>query len=331
MKAGSSSNLRMQRVSLITAVVLFGIKLVAYGLTGSNAILTDALEGLVNVVAAGMGLYSLYLSAQPRDTNHPYGHGKIEFVSAGIEGTLILIAGLYVIGKAAYNLAYPIRLYQLDVGLVLVAVAGVINYVLGKRLIRQGKAEHSPALQAGGKHLLTDAWSSVGLITGLVLMIVSGVYWIDNVIAIAFGAFIVLSGWKIVRRSLAGIMDEADSELLAEVVAILNRERPSNWIDIHNLRVQKYGSRLHIDAHLTLPWYYDIRQMHDEVEAVDELINNYFGNRVELFIHVDPCISRSCRVCALENCSVRQQAFAKRVEWNMENVVKNQKHYLDSI
>lgn len=301
--------------------------MIAWYLTGSVAILTDAFESIVNVVAGLIGVYSLYISAKPKDEDHPYGHGKAEFISAAVEGTLITIAGIIIIYEAFNNLIHPAAIKKLDYGIVLVAVTGLINYFAGAICIKTGKKNNSLALVSTGKHLQTDTWSTLGIVVGLILILVTQLLWIDSVVAIVFSLFIIVTGYKILRTSLAGIMDEADTTLLKKMVATLNVNRPPNWIDLHNLRIIKYGSTIHLDCHLTVPWYLNVREAHEEIDALSNLVKNEFGESVELFVHSDACMEFSCRICSKFECTVRQHAFEKRVEWTMENISSNRRHH----
>ncbi|HEY4651483.1 MAG TPA: cation diffusion facilitator family transporter [Pontibacter sp.] len=323
-----SQNIRIQVFVVLVGVVLLIAKFVAYFLTNSNAILTDALESIINVVAGGFSLYSLVLSARPRDENHPYGHGKIEFIAATLEGSLILVAGGVIIFKSVYNLFEPHELSQLDIGIILVAVSGAINYAVGYFIQRRGERHNSLVLIAGGKHLKTDAYSTVGILVGLVLIYLTGMIWLDSIVAVLLGGIICYTGYKILRSSVAGIMDEADYELLQRIVKVLNENRRENWIDIHNLRVIKYGATLHIDCHLTVPWYLNVLEAHDEVEAVGALIREKIDPAIELFIHTDPCIAPSCSICSKADCQVRQHTFKERIEWDFEKVISDRKHSL---
>lgn len=313
-------------MAVLVGLALMTLKFGAYFVTQSNAILTDALESIVNVIAGAFALYSLWLAAHPRDENHPYGHGKVEFISAGVEGALITIAGLIIFGKSIFNFVYPQEIHQLNWGLVIVAAAGAVNFGLGWFLVKKGKQHRSITLQADGRHLMSDGWSSLGLVIGLIIILVTGIVWIDNIVAMIFGCVIVYSGIKLIRGSIAGIMDEADVGLMKELIDLLNTNRHDNWIDIHNLRIIKYGSNLHIDAHVTLPFYLDLQQVHDELETIDHIVTEHFGEQTEFFLHPDPCIPTSCPLCIKADCSVRQHAFSQREEWTLENVMKNKKH-----
>ena len=322
----SKEMIGIQRWVLIVGIVLMAIKIFAYLLTNSNVILTDALESLINVMAGAMALYSLIISSKPRDKDHPYGHGKIEFISASVEAVLIISAGVIMIVKACYNLVYPQEITAVDQGIYLTGGAGLVNFVLAFVLIRQGKKNNSLAMEADGKHLLSDAYSTVGMIIGLTIIYFTDMIWIDNAVAILFGSLIAFTGIKILRKSVPGIMDEADMKLLQEMVSVLEKNRKENWIDFHNLRVIKYGSVYHLDCHVTLPWYFNIEEAHKEIEDVEVLIRNHFGSKAEMFIHNDPCRENSCSICSKQNCDVRKAEFKGRLEWTVDNVLGEDQH-----
>ena len=274
-------NLTFQKVVTITAVILFFVKISAWYLTGSVAVLTDALESIINILSGFVGLYSLYLSARPRDYNHPYGHGKVEFVSAAIEGVLVISAGLIIIYEATLNLNQPHLIKRLDFGIFLVAASAVINFIVGFIAVQKGRKNNSLPLIASGRHLQSDTYSTIGIILGLVLIAATGYFWLDSVVALVFAAIIIFTGIKILRSSLAGIMDEADDKLLSEVVSYLNSMRQENWVDLHNLRIIKYGSILHLDCHLTVPWFLNVNEAHKEVEVLSMLLRSKYGSSVE--------------------------------------------------
>ncbi|MEP7127649.1 MAG: cation diffusion facilitator family transporter [Chitinophagales bacterium] len=308
-------------------IVLLIAKFVAYLLTHSNAILTDALESIVNVVAGGIGLYSLNLSAKPRDSDHPYGHGKIEYISASIEGTMVLFAGCIIIGKSIYSFFYPQPLHDLNTGIVIILVTAVVNFGLGMLCIRQGKRSGSLALSGSGTHLQSDAYSTLGIIAALIMIHLTGLKIFDNIIAIAMGIFICFTGYQVLRKAIAGIMDEADYDLLRKIILQLNNERRDEWVDLHNMRVIKYGNVVHIDCHLTLPWYINVRAAHEQVSSVDETVKKDLENPVELFIHTDACIPPvQCSICINRNCDVREAPLEKIIVWNLETSLQNKKH-----
>lgn len=319
------------RTVLIVSILLLAIKFLAWYLTHSNAILTDALESIVNVVAGAFALFSIYYASQPRDENHPYGHGKMEFLSAGFEGGLIFIAGLVIVGNSIYALFKPTEIHSADIGAILTAISGLINFIMGKILVKKGIKNNSLLMIANGKHLISDTVSSVGLVVGLVLIWFTKIVWIDQLMAIIFGAVILYTGFGLLKKSVNSLLDEADYEKLNLLITRLEKSRREKWIDIHNLRVIKYGANLHVDCHITLPWYEPLEAAHEEVTAVEQLIRTNLGSEVEFFIHADPCITpTSCTVCQVYGCSFRKAAFEKRIEWTMENMLPNKKHSITS-
>lgn len=321
-----NSNFAFQRNVAIVGILLFLAKLVAWHLTNSDAVFSDAMESIVNIIAAFMGLYALYLAAKPKDVDHPYGHGKVEFVTSGIEGALIVFAGIIIIVQAIDSLLQGNQPKKLDWGILIVAATAIINYVMGYISIKKGIRENSLVLQSSGKHLQSDTITTLGVVMSLILVYLTKVFWIDAVTALLFGTYIIVVGYKIIRKSLSGIMDEADLEMLARLANFLNQHRQPEWIDIHNMRIQQHGSKLHIDAHLTLPWYFELRKAHEEMEKIYRLIGENTDRNIEFNFHLDDCKPTSCEICQLKDCKVRQKDFVKRIEWNSHNISQLRKH-----
>ncbi|MCY7330501.1 MAG: cation diffusion facilitator family transporter [Saprospiraceae bacterium] len=322
---------RVQQWVAGAAILLFAIKLVAYFLTHSVAILTDVLESTVNVVTGFTGLYSLRLAAKPRDREHPYGHGKVELLSASLEGVLILVAGLVIIFESVSNLFYTHAVLRLDFGILLVSITAAVNYALGAWCIRIGRQRHSIALESSGRHLQTDTWTTIGIVAGLILLRITGIAWMDSALGIIFALIIVVQGYQIIRRTVAGIVDEADLDLLQRLIVVLNAQKRDTWMDMHNLRIIKYGPVLHLDSHLTVPWYCNVVEANAEVQALHDLIDQNSPQSLEMFIHTDDCAPpHSCRICALLECPVRKSPFEGRLEWTLENLTSNKKHGLST-
>ena len=319
-------NIRLQTLVLLAGFVLMAIKFLAWRLTHSNTILSDALESIVNVTAGSFALYSLWLAAKPRDREHPYGHGKVEFISAGIEGGLVVLAGALIIWRAVQALLAHQELHDIDTGILLAGGAGALNMLMGLALKKRGQAAYSITMEASGAHLLSDAWSTVAMVVGLLLIRITGLMWLDQLFAILFAVYIIYTGLRVFRRSVAGIMDETDVGLAREVIAQLEEHRVPAWIDVHNFRMIKYGAVLHIDCHVTLPWYYTLEKAHDEIAAIETLVNNRNSREVELFIHMDPCVPTSCGICSVANCTERKAAQEKRLAWTLDTALVNQKH-----
>ncbi len=312
-------------------MVLFLAKIIAYQFTHSLSILTDALESIVNVIAGFVGLFSLYVVAKPRDLDHPYGHGKAEFVSAAVEGGLIVAAGIMIIYETVLNILQKSPIEKLDTGLILVAATAIINFIAGRICFRIGKKNNSLALQASGKHLQIDTYTTFGIVAGLIVIYFTQLYWLDKVIALTMSGVVIYNGYKIFRSSLAGIMDEADVELLKRFIKLMNDQRSENWVDLHNLRVIKYGSLLHIDCHFTVPWYLNVNEAHLEIDKLTVLSKNEMGDAIEFFVHTDGCMTFSCPICTKTDCPVRQHPFQQKLEWTFENVISNQKHQLGEL
>ncbi len=314
-------------VVLVISIILLAIKFTAWYITRSNAILTDALESIVNVVAGSFALFSIYFASLPSDENHPYGHGKVEFLSSGFEGGLIFIAGIAIIINSVWAFFLPPKLQSIETGVWLSAATGAVNFMMGKYLVSRGEKTHSLLMTANGKHLISDTVSSIGLVAGLFLILLTGKLWLDNVIAIIFGLIILITGFSLVKKSVTSLLDEADEEKLALLVTELNKHRKDKWIDIHNLRVIKYGPNLHVDCHITLPWYDTLEESHAEVDAVEKFVKESLGRNVEFFIHSDPCVMpRSCTVCLLKNCIHRKSPMQQKIEWEISNMLPNRKH-----
>jgi cation diffusion facilitator family transporter len=327
MSNSKTNPIQMQKILVAVSVALFVIKIIAWMMTGSVSILTDALESTVNVVAGFIGLYSIILSSKPKDKEHPYGHGKVEFLSSAIEGILISIAGLIIIYEAVNNLWNPHELKQLDYGLILVAITAGVNYFVGYICVKKGEKEHSPILIASGSHLKSDTYSTIGLLIGIILLMVTGYKWIDSVAAMIFAIIIMYTGYKIIRKSVSGIMDESDDAIIDEIVVVLNENRKSNWIDVHNVRVINYAGFYHIDCHITVPYYINVNEAHYILDSLTAMFTKHFDEKVEFFIHIDGCIpEKQCSICNIANCEKRLSLFTNYVPWTHDNLLSNKKH-----
>jgi cation diffusion facilitator family transporter len=229
--------IRTMQWVLLVGILLMGIKFFAWYITHSNAILTDAIESIVNVLAGAFALWSLYYASQPKDEDHPYGHGKIEFMSSGVEGGMIFIAGAAMLIKGVLAFFHPHVLEKVNVGLTLTFISGAVNYLMAKLLTKRGKDLNSATLVSDGKHLLTDTWSSIGLVIGLAIIYFTHLFWIDAVITVLLGVLIIYTGFGLIKESVFNLLDKADYAKIEHLIELLNRERKDNWIDIHNLRV----------------------------------------------------------------------------------------------
>ena len=311
-----------RRIVTLSTIILIG-KFIAFYTTNSVGILTDAMESIVNVVAGLISLISLYIAAKPRDKGHLFGHGKFESISASLEGLLIIFAGGAIIYEGVLRLLNPSMPEKLTVGIAVVAVAGVMNYAMGWYSVRVGRSYSSIALISGGKHLQSDAYSTIGLLLGLVLLSVTQLAWIDSALALIFGAIIVITGINILRKTVSNLTDHTDEELLETIREAIEQGRVDDWIDVHNLKAIKYGSCLHIDCDLRLPWFYNIQQGHDACDILNEIVSAKFTNHVVMSIHSDSCAEKHCLHCAMKVCEYRQQLFTTLHPLTVANLIES--------
>jgi len=312
----------VQRIIAISSFLIFVGKLTAYFLTNSVGILTDALESTVNVTTGFITLYAVYISLKPKDENHPFGHGKAEFLSASVEGFLIIIAGIIIIFEAIKRLFVPAEVSQLDIGIIIVAIAGLLNYLIGWYSIKIGKNNNSIALISGGKHLQSDAYSSIGLVIGLVLLYYTKLAWLDSLIALIFGTIIVITGLKILKETTSNLMDEADFKLIEQFGKIIENNKSNEWIDIHNFKLVKYGNVFHINCDLVLPWNLYLSDAHEEGEKLKKLLVSNFPEDIVFNLHTDECFRKYCKNCKREDCKERTNAFEVQLNFDMINFTK---------
>lgn len=308
---------------VVVSVLLMAGKFLAFFLTASVGILTDAMESIVNVTAGFITLYSLRLAAKPKDAGHPFGHGKVELISASIEGLMILVAGALIVIEGVKRLFDPQMPQQLDVGIIVVAAAGAVNWIAGWYSIRMGRRYESVALVAGGRHLQSDTWSTVGLVAGLILLYVTQIPWIDSLLALIFGAIIGITGIQILRKTIGGLMDKADQQVLEQILHTVDAHRRPEWIDVHNLKALRYGSMLYVDCDLTLPWYYNIAQGHDACDALKHTMQDAFDGRLQTLIHSDACGEKHCAHCQVSDCPHRRAPFSAAQPLTLAELTKS--------
>ncbi len=308
-------------LSVTVSTLLMGVKFYGYLLTGSTAILSDALESIINVVASGFALSSVVIASKPPDHSHPYGHGKIEYFSAGFEGALIILAAAGIIWEALPAILNPKPLPGLDYGLLLLLGTCVVNCALGISLIRTGKRTRSAAIIADGKHILTDVYTTGGVLAGLVLVRQTGWYWLDGTIACLMAINILFIGVKLIRESTSRLMDASDTALLDQIAEVITKNRKPEWIDMHRLRAWRSGERIHIDFHLILPRTMSLEDAHKEVMALERMLKTNLPGMGDALIHAEPCIAPECPICGLDPCDMRNQPPREQPLWYREAVV----------
>ena len=314
--------LRAGMLSLAVGIGLLCVKFFAYQLTGSTAVLSDALESIVNVVAALFALGSLVFAGRPADRNHPYGHGKIEYFSAAFEGGLIAFAATLIIYEAARGFFKPPALRQLDLGLAITLGAGIANAALGWFLIRTGRATQSLTLVADGKHVLSDFWTSLGVIVGLLLVRFTGIVWFDPLVAAIVGLNLGWTGFWLVRHAAGGLLDEEDTKLIGKLVQAFDAYRMPGIIRIHHLRAIRAGRFTHVDAHVVVPEYWPVDRAHVLAESFEERVISSCGVEGEIVFHIDPCHRAYCAQCDVMDCPVRTAPFLARPPHTLEEAVR---------
>lgn len=314
--------MRAGRLALLVGILLFAGKFSAYALTGSTALFADAMESTVNVVAAGLMVLSLALAARPPDESHPYGHGKVEFLSAGIEGAAIAVAALLILVEGIHELIQGPELQRLGVGMAIISVCTAINAALGLHLVRVGRRTTSMALEADGRHVLTDVWTSVGVVGGLAVVQLTGWVWADPVLAIVVALNVVREGVGLLRKAFEGLMDHADPETLESAVEAISATRDESWIDIHGLRSWRSGARRHFDLHMTVPRYFDVERLHrihDRIEAA-LLGDDLHGG--DVVVHFDPCTADLCPRCPIADCPIREEPYREALPLSRDHLTR---------
>lgn len=314
------SSSRAGFISVAANAIILAFKFFAYEMTGSQAILSDALEGIVNIVAAGSAFVVLVLSNRPADRNHPYGHGKAEYFSAAFEGGLISFAAVLIVISAGHALITGHTVTKLDSGLGLITVAALCNLGLALYLLRAGRRTQSSALLASGHHSLSDFWTTLATIVGLGLVHITGAAIIDPLVALGMGGVLSWTGLKIVRGSLGALLDEEDEEMLEALVSACNKVRLPGIIKVHHVRAMRSGAYHFIDAHVVVPEFWEMHTAHDEVNRFERKLIEAHSHRGEIHFHMDPCRRKHCSMCDLSNCPLRQAQFEGHDTYTIEGI-----------
>jgi cation diffusion facilitator family transporter len=283
----SRAALRLASGSIAVGLLVLALKFLAWWLTGSVALYADAIESIVNVITATVALYAVWYSSRPADGNHPYGHHKAEYLSAVLEGALIIVAALAITRAAVLSLMVPSPLDQPLAGALVNGAAGVLNALWAMLLIREGRRLRSPALVADGQHLMADVWSSAAVLVGLGLAVASGIRWLDAVLALCVAASVLLSGWRLLSASVGGLMDEAvDRETLAEIRAAIATEGGSA-IEAHDIRTRRSGRLTFVEFHLVVPSDMTVQTAHEICDRIEAALRDHL-QEATITIHVEP-------------------------------------------
>ncbi|MCB0376877.1 MAG: cation transporter [Bdellovibrionales bacterium] len=296
-------------LTVIVAISLFTIKYVAYHLTDSQAIFSEAMESIVNVFASIIAFFVILYSAKPADRDHPYGHGKVEYLSAALEGGLIAFAAVVIVSEAIHAFYEKRPLRSLDIGLVLLGSTGLVNYSLGFYLNYIGKKKHSPALEASGTHLMADFWTTVAVVGGLSLVWLTNIAWIDTLLAGLVGLHLIKEGYHLIKKSIDGLLDKEEDSIVNKIKELVNSHRMKGMLQVHHVRVMRSGKYHHIDAHLVVPEFWTVEDAHDKTNEYERMLFKEYPFSGEFHFHIDPCRKLYCQYCNLENCPVRLEPF----------------------
>lgn len=302
-----TTRIRIVLISIIVGSLILGLKFLAFTVSHSAALKSDAIESVVNVVAAVFALGAVVFADKPADREHPYGHGKIEHFSAAFEGGMISLAAVLIGYEAIRAMIEGAPLKNLSLGLVINFGAGVVNGLLGLWLVRQGRKQGSRAIEADGHHVLSDFWTTLGLGAGLVLVKLTGLTWLDPVMALAVCAQLAVTGFKLVRTSSAALLDAEDPALVRHLVEVMDKVKPNDIVAIHELRTLRSGRYTHVDIHMVIPEFYGIGQGHDLADRFGNAVLKEADLEGEMHTHFDPCLKAFCGHCDLDPCPVRQK------------------------
>jgi cation diffusion facilitator family transporter len=313
-------------ISLVGGTAILALKAAAYYLTGSMALKSDALESIVNVVAAAFGLGAVIFAGQPADKDHPYGHGKMEYFAAAFEGGLISLAAVLIFYESTVALIRGVELRSLGLGLTLNIAAGALNGLLGWFLLSEGRRLKSKTLEADGHHVMSDFYTTGGIFVGLLLVHFTGFSWLDPVIAIAVAVLLAKTGFGLVRESAAALLDEEDSVTIGIIVVALDGllkkgVEETGVITVHGLRAIRSGRYTHVDVHLVVPEYLPVAEAHDDTERFDKKLIAAAGLEGELHAHIDPCRRKYCASCSDAKCPIRVEPFKGVVALTVEEAV----------
>ncbi len=324
--ADQRERVRAILISLLGGVAIFALKAAAYFMTGSMALQSDALESIVNVLAAAFGLGAVIFAGQPADKDHPYGHGKMEYFAAAFEGGLISLAALVIFYESSLALVRGVELKSLGLGMAVNLGAGLLNGLLGWYLLRTGRRLKSKTLEADGHHVISDFYTTGGIFFGLLLVRLTGLSWLDPVIAIGVAVLLARTGYGLVRESAAALLDEEDSATIAVIVAALDRllrkgVDETGVITAHGLRSIRSGRYTHVDVHLVVPEYLPVAEAHDDTERFEKKLLAASGLEGELHVHLDPCRRKYCASCTDSSCPIRAEPLKAVAPLTVEEAV----------
>lgn len=276
------------RISLLVSVLSLCVKTSGFYLTDSTTALSDALESIIHIVAVAFVYYGFILSAKPADDKHLYGHERVEFLSVGIEGAVIILAGITIIYQSIEQYLFGHIVYNLDFGIVLMSVAGVINFFLGRYLVRVGREENNMMVVSNGKHTLTDVWTSIGVVATLVIIRFTEWMILDAIVGFFLALFIMYEGFKLLKYSVDGLMDSKNPEVHEAILSVLNSDLPGSMQSYHHLRHRTAGNTTWIELHALFETDVDLKKAHEDATKLERALINSLSGDVIVTIHLEP-------------------------------------------
>lgn len=319
----NNEKIKIAKINIAVSFVVLALKFAGYYVSGSTAIFGDAVETLVNVLTAFTALTVIYFVAMPADENHPYGHGKLEFFSAAFEGGLVFFAGVSILIESVKAFKSNQAVVEIELGMGFIFIASLGNLFMSLALRRVGEKQKSVTLVASAVHLMSDVYTTVGVLAGLLLVKFTRLMWIDSIVSALVAFHLLAESYKIVRKSVSGLTDEMDQESVNELaIAIQNNIKPG-IINIHNLRAIRSGHFHHIDAHLIVPEFWDVAKAHKATHEFEKRVVADYPYDGEFAFHLDPCGIKYCDACDVSDCPVRQSPFLKRFSFDSNQMIKS--------
>lgn len=322
----ASQTLKWGKIALAVSASLMLAKMGVYFITGSVAVLSDAIESVINIATSGFALYAVWLASLPRDKEHPYGHGRVEYIAEAGEGVAITVAGLAILLVAFSRSSGHESMDASALGIVLIGLIAVVTYIAGTVIVRAGKQTKSPTLVADGLHIRADAITTIGAFVGVVLVYITGLQWIDQAVAGLLGAWLVWSGGRLLFGASANLMDQADPALLDELGGVFQEVREPGWVAPHLTRVHRLGQSIHVDMHMVFPRYWPLERAHDASRTLEKALEAHYGPDADLMLHMEACTPVSCSYCDVSACPVRATPFEGRRVWTGEYIAAPFRH-----
>lgn len=305
----------------LISILVLGLKGWAYLQTHSQAIFSDAVESIINVAAGLISIWAVNVSAKPADQDHPYGHGKVEYFSSAFEGGMIAVAAVLIGIQAIRTLLHGGEIHQLTQGMGLMVLATVLNLLLGVYLLSVAKKSRSITLRASGLHVLSDFWTTAGVIVSIGLVLLFKINWLDPVCALFIALFLAKTGFDLVKQSVSGLLDAEDKQILLSLREIISNDEHPGIIQVHHCRIMRSGSYHHIDAHAVVPEFWNVLEAHMKTEEFEQRMIEKYPYDGELHLHMDPCRRAYCTVCDVYACPIRKKPFVKKLELTLEDLV----------